>query len=107
MNSFYCFFLILNQITCSFVEIYQEVVYDLLSQYNREQSIVDIREDFTKHIFIAGLTEKTVNSSGEAFDCLIQGVIRRAVDVSAMNHKSSRSHAIFTVTVRKTCIADP
>ena len=43
-------------ITCSFMELYQEQVYDLLSKQTREQSIVDIREDFNKGIIIPGIT---------------------------------------------------
>lgn len=41
-------------ITCSFMELYQENLYDLLSDKGREQSACDIREDNVKGIMIPG-----------------------------------------------------
>lgn len=89
------------------MELYQEVLYDLLSSNARDESVVDIREDQFKNVFIASLTEKPVASAEEAYDCLIMGSQRRVVGATAMNATSSRSHAIFTVNIRMTCIADP
>lgn len=87
-------------INCAFIELYQERLYDLLSPNPREQSLVDIREENGK-IFIPNLTEIAVKNEKDTTDCLIRGSADRAVGSTAMNAQSSRSHAIFTITVQK------
>lgn len=88
-------------VSCSFMELYQEQLFDLLATGAREQSIVDIREDSVKGIFISNLREVPVKSTKEATDCLIKGSAGRVVGATAMNASSSRSHAIFTITIQK------
>lgn len=85
---------------CSYMELYQERLYDLLSENSREQSIVDIREDSNRGIIIPNLCEIAVNSMRETTDCLMKGSEGRAVGATAMNDASSRSHAIFTITIQ-------
>lgn len=46
--------------TCSFIELYQENLIDLLSGKAKEQSSCEIREDGRKGIVIAGLSEQPV-----------------------------------------------
>ncbi|XP_062555813.1 chromosome-associated kinesin KIF4-like [Armigeres subalbatus] len=87
-------------VTCSFVELYQENVYDLLSYRNRFEKMVGIREDATG-VIIPGLTEVPVNNAEEALRWLIQGASARAVAPTSMNKESNRSHTMFTLTVRK------
>lgn len=87
-------------VSCAFIELYQEKLYDLLSQNPRDQSVVDIREE-SGRIIIPNLTEITVKDEKETTDCLIKGSADRAVGATAMNATSSRSHAIFTITVQK------
>lgn len=60
------------EINCSFMELYQEQLYDLLSTKGREQNIVDIRED-NKEIIIPNLTEVAVRTVEETTNCLIKG----------------------------------
>lgn len=88
------------QVHCSFMELYQERLYDLLSENGREQSVVDIREDSNRGIIIPNLSEIPVNSINETTDCLMKGSEGRAVGATAMNQASSRSHAIFTITIQ-------
>ncbi|XP_054729971.1 chromosome-associated kinesin KIF4A-like [Anastrepha obliqua] len=85
-------------VKCSFMELYQEQLYDLLSDQPREQSIVEMREN-RNGIVMPGLTETQVSSVRETTDCLLRGSSGRAVAATAMNEQSSRSHAIFTITV--------
>jgi len=87
-------------ITCSFMELYQEVLYDLLADRSREQSVCDIREDGTKGIIINGLCEVPANDEDKATNCLMTGGSKRTVGATAMNDFSSRSHAIFVVNVK-------
>lgn len=88
-------------INCAFIELYQERLYDLLSSNPREQSVVDIREDQNSRIIIPNLTEIMVKSAKDTTNCLMRGSADRAVGATAMNAQSSRSHAIFTITVQK------
>ncbi|XP_026478055.1 chromosome-associated kinesin KIF4A-like [Ctenocephalides felis] len=90
----------------SFMELYQEQLFDLLSKSNRDQSIVDIREDQQKGIVIPGLTEIKVFNAKDTLDCLVRGSHRRAVGATAMNSQSSRSHAIFTIHIQQQKISD-
>lgn len=83
----------------SFMELYQEVLYDLLAERAREQCILDIREDSNKGIVIPGLTEKDVTNAQEALKFLSVGSSSRATSSTNMNSQSSRSHAIFTVNI--------
>lgn len=94
-------------ITCSFVELYQEKLYDLLSgKASRDQNEVDLRENDGK-IVIPNLTEIPVKTPLEATNHLIKGSEGRAVGSTAMNSQSSRSHAIFTITVQMAPKGDP
>ncbi|XP_045460212.1 chromosome-associated kinesin KIF4 isoform X3 [Harmonia axyridis] len=86
-------------ITVSFMELYQEILYDLLSEKPREQCILEIREDPQKGIHIPGLTEIPVENTNDIFNCLIRGSSGRATACTNMNAQSSRSHAIFTLTI--------
>lgn len=87
------------KVTCSFMELYQEQLFDLLSAAPRDQSIIDMRED-RNGIIMPGLTEQKVTSAKETTDCLMRGSTGRAVASTAMNEQSSRSHAIFTLTIQ-------
>lgn len=88
-------------VNCAFIELYQEKLYDLLSPQPREQSIVDIREVQNNKIAIPNLTEVVVKNALETTNCLMRGSADRAVGSTAMNATSSRSHAIFTITLQK------
>uniref|UniRef100_UPI00398F0F6D kinesin family member 4 n=1 Tax=Pristiophorus japonicus TaxID=55135 RepID=UPI00398F0F6D len=84
----------------SYLEIYNEEILDLLYP-SREKSQIHIREDPKEGIKIVGLIEKTVTSAMEMVNCLEQGNSTRTVAATAMNSQSSRSHAIFTVTIEQ------
>ncbi|XP_014603835.1 PREDICTED: chromosome-associated kinesin KIF4 [Polistes canadensis] len=90
----------------SFMELYQEQLYDLLSDKQRSHSVIDIRED-NKGIKIVGVTEKEVQSAEESLKCLIEGSQGRVTGSTAMNAQSSRSHAIFTVYIHQQKKNDP
>lgn len=94
------------KIAVSFMELYQEQLYDLLSDKQRSQSIVDIRED-GKSIKVVGITEKEVTNAQETLECLSQGSTGRVTGATAMNAHSSRSHAIFTICIRQQKKDDP
>lgn len=56
---------------------------------------------YTLYFQIVGLTERQVSSASEMVGCLELGNSARTVGSTAMNAASSRSHAIFTITLEQ------
>ncbi|XP_063160102.1 kinesin-like protein KIF15 [Candoia aspera] len=81
---------------CSFIEIYNEQIFDLLDSAS---SGLFLREHITKGVFVVGAVEKVLTSAAEAFQVLTMGWRNRRVAATSMNRESSRSHAVFTITV--------
>lgn len=80
----------------SYMEIYQEKVYDLLRPSTAD---LQIREDAQKGIFIAGLSQLPVTSV-ETFRALYeQGCKNRTTAATLLNSTSSRSHAVLVFKV--------
>ncbi|KPP65238.1 chromosome-associated kinesin KIF4-like [Scleropages formosus] len=84
----------------SYLEIYNEDILDLLC-VSKDKPAINIREDPKEGIKIIGLTEKEVLTAQEMVGCLELGNSARTVGSTAMNAASSRSHAIFTVTLEQ------
>ena len=53
-----------------------------------------------------GALEKEVKTAAEMRQCLLQGSQGRSTGATAMNQQSSRSHAIFTITLERTSRSD-
>lgn len=87
-------------LSVSYLEIYNEEILDLLCA-SKDKPTLNIREDPKEGIKIVGLTEKEVCSAVQMVGCLEQGNAVRTVASTAMNSASSRSHAIFTITVEQ------
>ncbi|VDP50049.1 unnamed protein product, partial [Soboliphyme baturini] len=92
-SSEFCF-----RLSCSMLEIYNENVRDLLGR----RDALQIREDVQQGIFIKNLTEIPVQSLKDTLICLEEGCRNRSQAQTAMNLKSSRSHAIFILNLNKT-----
>ncbi|KAK2828741.1 hypothetical protein Q5P01_019775 [Channa striata] len=84
----------------SYLEIYNEDILDLLCA-SKDKPAISIREDPKDGIKIVGLTERQVFSAHEMVGCLELGNSARTVGSTAMNAASSRSHAIFTITLEQ------
>ena len=91
----------------SFFEIYNEQVYDLLSSQqdnlssSEESKGLLVREDVTKGgVYVEGLVECDVSNTNEALHILRTGMDNRHTASTQMNRVSSRSHAMFVLTVR-------
>ncbi|TKR92991.1 hypothetical protein L596_007531 [Steinernema carpocapsae] len=82
---------------CSFVELYNEELYDLLDD---KKSDGKLRLRQAETVIIDGAKEETVHSCNDAVDVLMQGWKNRKVAETAMNRESSRSHAIFIVSLK-------
>ncbi|XP_031435804.1 kinesin-like protein KIF15-A [Clupea harengus] len=81
---------------CSFIEIYNEQIYDLLDSASAS---LFLRENIKKGVFVEGAVEKCVTSAAEAYQVLSMGWRNRRVASTSMNRESSRSHAVFTMTL--------
>ncbi|RGB37434.1 P-loop containing nucleoside triphosphate hydrolase protein [Rhizophagus diaphanus] len=87
-------------IKVSFIEIHNEDLIDLLGEGDEEgRPSVQIREDSKGNIYWSGLQEIKVNNVDEVINYLAIGSQHRQVGATDMNEKSSRSHAIFSVTM--------
>ncbi|XP_053678101.1 chromosome-associated kinesin KIF4A [Anopheles nili] len=94
--------------TCSFIELYQDNVFDLLAEKcGSERQALDIRETVTGNIILQGLTEMPIATAEDTFDCLVRGSTGRIVRATAMNNVSSRSHAIFTINILRSVQGEP
>ncbi|KAL2458983.1 Kinesin-like protein FRA1 [Forsythia ovata] len=105
------------QLHVSFIEIHKEEVRDLLDPIsaNRQETAnghagkatipgkppIQIRETSNGIITLPGSTECSVKTLKEMADCLEQGSLSRATGSTNMNNQSSRSHAIFTITMEQ------
>lgn len=85
----------------SFIELYNEDLIDLLSLDDTAggKREVQVREDKHGHIFWDGLREVAVRSTSEVMNLIRQGTSIRRTNETDMNAQSSRSHAIFSLTL--------
>ncbi|NWH64941.1 KIF15 protein, partial [Geococcyx californianus] len=81
---------------CSFIEIYNEQIFDLL---DTASTGLFLREHIKKGVFVDGAVEQVLSSAAEAYQILTMGWRNRRVASTSMNRESSRSHAVFTITV--------
>ncbi|OAD55432.1 Kinesin-like protein KIF20A [Eufriesea mexicana] len=89
----------------SFAEIYNEIVYDLLSnECQKKRTPLKLATDGQGRTFIKGLRTICVNSGSEAYQVLMAGQYNLKVAATALNARSSRSHCIFTIKLLKYCI---
>ncbi|KAK2712029.1 hypothetical protein QYM36_010905, partial [Artemia franciscana] len=92
----------------SFVELYNEELFDLLSAES-DLSKLRLYEDSTKKgaVIIQGVEEKVVCSKAEVYQILQRGSNKRQTAATLMNAHSSRSHTVFSITTHiKECTAD-
>ncbi|KAJ0183097.1 hypothetical protein K1T71_001073 [Dendrolimus kikuchii] len=82
----------------SFVEIYNEAVYDLLAPPEKRTKL-HIREDSSGHFYVKGAAQAFVRSGEEAYDVMGAGKRNLVVAATGVHAQSSRSHCIFTITM--------
>ncbi|KAA8544392.1 hypothetical protein F0562_022404 [Nyssa sinensis] len=81
---------------CSFLEIYNEQILDLLDTSSIN---LQVREDTKKGVYVENLTEVEVTSARDVIQQLVQGSANRKVAATNMNRASSRSHSVFTCII--------
>jgi len=86
----------------SFVEIYNEVIKDLLRENNDPNVKHDIKKDASGNTYVSDVTMMTIDpNNSEQLDQVMQFAARhRSVGHTAMNAQSSRSHSIFTLYIK-------
>ncbi|KAL1522824.1 hypothetical protein AB1Y20_017793 [Prymnesium parvum] len=90
-------------VSCSYLEIYKEVVRDLLQPTTKPGGLA-IREDTrnrARGIYVEDLTEVYVMGEADVLECLSCGNANRVVGTTLMNSQSSRSHALLTIKVQQ------
>ena len=85
-------------IRCSFLQIYNENISDLLKS---DKKNLQIREDKKKGIYVDLLSEWAVRSPLDLYALLRRGGSTRTTSATYMNDVSSRSHAVFQITVEQ------
>lgn len=80
----------------SYIEIYNELITDLLNPSNTN---LKIHEDVERGVFVGGVTEEIVTSSFQMLGILARGDANRKVGGTKMNQFSSRSHSIFRMVI--------
>ncbi|RHY83547.1 hypothetical protein DYB26_012839 [Aphanomyces astaci] len=83
-------------ITVSFLEIYNEVIKDLL---NPSDKVLKIREHPDMGIYVEHLAELVVRDPADVTRLLDEGNKVRQVAATQMNERSSRSHSCFTIKI--------
>ena len=84
------------QFKLSVLEIYKEVMYDLLTQ---QSSDIKIQENPETGVVIEGLSEVYLSSIDEFFEYVDLSQSNRKVAETKLNHNSSRSHCILILEV--------
>ncbi|KAA0162039.1 hypothetical protein FNF31_03450 [Cafeteria roenbergensis] len=101
----------------SYLEVYNEVGYDLLEDsatggHSRAGTVpgtkaleelprVTVREDEYGNVHLGNLSLHRAESEEEALNLLFQGDTNRAICETAMNPVSSRSHCVFTISLEQ------
>ncbi|XP_076452452.1 uncharacterized protein LOC143288036 [Babylonia areolata] len=80
----------------SYMEIYNEKIYDLLSKEERNLKIIETPDH---QINVVGLEEELVHSCEHVLSVIQKGEAKRKFAETKQNDRSSRSHCIFRIIV--------
>lgn len=86
------------EVTCSYLEVYNEVIYDLLE---KSSGHLELREDPEQGTIVAGLRCIKVYSADKILELLNLGNSRRKTESTEANATSSRSHAVLEIMVKR------
>lgn len=101
------------RVEVSFVEIYMERVRDLLdpalrhTRGNEKLQDARIRQDPCSGPFVEGVTKYSVENWAQCCTLLERGSMHRTTCATAVHNQSSRSHAIFQITLVQEMIEKP
>lgn len=95
----------LRRCRVSFVEVYNEIIYDLLNERKRVAMIVRESRARRKNsqaqptVELRGLGMRDAVDEESALDCFFAGNIERSTGSTTLNMSSSRSHCVFSVDI--------
>ncbi|KAJ2411166.1 hypothetical protein GGI10_004410 [Coemansia sp. RSA 2530] len=90
-----------GSVRISFLEVYNDELIDLVAQAQGRgvRPPIFVREDAKGHVVWTGVKEVAVGDADAALAILADGSRERQTGGTRMNEKSSRSHAIYSVTL--------
>ena len=89
-----------NSVKCSFIELYNEELRDLLSSDdNIKLKIFEDNKKGHSATLVQGMEESHIKTASKGIKLLREGSLKRQVAATKCNDLSSRSHTVFTVTV--------
>ncbi|XP_068708780.1 uncharacterized protein [Montipora foliosa] len=88
------------KVTMSYLQIYQEKIYDLLNSTNKVE--LSLREHPVKGVYVENLSEFVVRSPAEVLSLLAVGRKRLVFAETKMNRNSSRSHSVCQLNIERT-----
>ncbi|MFH4975436.1 hypothetical protein AB6A40_002145 [Gnathostoma spinigerum] len=81
----------------SYLELYNEEIRDLLAKGPSKS--LEIKERSDIGVYVKDLSSISVSSADQMQRIMQRGSEKRSVGATNMNEKSSRSHAVFTITI--------
>ncbi|XP_037382433.1 kinesin-like protein KIF13B isoform X1 [Talpa occidentalis] len=90
------------KVEVSYMEIYNEKVRDLLDPKGRSRQTLKVREHSVLGPYVDGLSKLAVRSYKDIESLMSEGNKSRTVAATNMNEESSRSHAVFKITLTHT-----
>ncbi|KAM3143066.1 hypothetical protein pb186bvf_004884 [Paramecium bursaria] len=86
-------------LSVSFVQIYMDKIYDLLSTSGNQ---LQIREQKDSYPYIQGAIQMQIQDAEEGFHLVGLGIKNRIVAAQVLNLNSSRSHTLLIVQIKRT-----
>ncbi|KAJ5096421.1 hypothetical protein NUU61_005777 [Penicillium alfredii] len=97
-----------SMVKCSFIELYNEELRDLLSADDNTKLKIfeNEKKGHSGSTMVQGMEETYINSASSGIKLLQSGSHKRQVAATKCNDLSSRSHTVFTITVSTNHISD-
>ncbi|KAF9366662.1 kinesin-like protein Klp5 [Mortierella sp. NVP85] len=87
------------EVSVSYLEVYNETIRDLLAKPSTKAPSLQLREDSSRRVTIAGLSEHHPKGMEELMEMVFKGNENRTVSPTEANATSSRSHAVLQINI--------
>jgi kinesin family protein 6/9 len=92
------------KVTCTYMEIYNEKIFDLLADLSSPDQAADytiVEEKDGRGTFVRGLAEVEVKDEASMLNLLFSGGLSRTIATHKLNKRSNRSHSLFTIYLQQ------